>query len=169
MDSINEGWEVVRENPLKIRHSDGSFATGQAAKFILETLRNREGFQEQYTKEHFIDIVEALHLDQTGLAETLSALRKVASGWSWAIEGRGAYAWDDDEYRKEFGYCLAEIDRVITDGLTRTRLAHAICCGQYGHLHRFRPEPHQLRIEFDKSYASLLCRILKKATVEGRI
>ena len=32
------GWTVECENPFEIRHEDGSFATGSAAKMVLECL-----------------------------------------------------------------------------------------------------------------------------------
>lgn len=32
------GWEVECESPLEIRHSDGSFASGQAALIVRESL-----------------------------------------------------------------------------------------------------------------------------------
>lgn len=32
------GWTVECESPLELRHEDGSFASGQAAIFILDNL-----------------------------------------------------------------------------------------------------------------------------------
>ena len=33
------GWEVECELPFEVRHVDGSFATGQAAKLVLDDLK----------------------------------------------------------------------------------------------------------------------------------
>lgn len=37
-----EGWTLECESPLEIRHEDGSFATGQAARAVIESLAHRE-------------------------------------------------------------------------------------------------------------------------------
>lgn len=34
------GWTIECESPFEIRHTDGSFATGQAARLVLEALMN---------------------------------------------------------------------------------------------------------------------------------
>ena len=33
------GWEVECESPFEVRHVDGSFATGLAARIVLERMR----------------------------------------------------------------------------------------------------------------------------------
>ena len=33
------GWTLECESPFEIRHEDGSFATGQAARIVMEHLR----------------------------------------------------------------------------------------------------------------------------------
>lgn len=35
------GWEVECESPFEIRHSDGSFATGQAAYMVFDTIESQ--------------------------------------------------------------------------------------------------------------------------------
>lgn len=36
------GWTLECESPFEIRHEDGSFATGQAARLVMERLREQE-------------------------------------------------------------------------------------------------------------------------------
>jgi hypothetical protein len=36
------GWEIECKSPLEIRHEDGSFATGQAAQIILNSMDDAE-------------------------------------------------------------------------------------------------------------------------------
>jgi len=36
------GWTVECESPFEIRHEDGSFASGQAARLVTECLREQE-------------------------------------------------------------------------------------------------------------------------------
>ena len=38
----SNGWEIECESPLEIRHADSSFATGQAAKLILQTIKRND-------------------------------------------------------------------------------------------------------------------------------
>lgn len=40
------GWTVECESPFEIRHQDGSFATGQAAKAVLAQLKEEKGWKE---------------------------------------------------------------------------------------------------------------------------
>jgi hypothetical protein len=45
-----EGWEVECELPFEIRHTDGSFATGQAADIVLEYLKDEHANQNTTRK-----------------------------------------------------------------------------------------------------------------------
>ena len=40
------GWTVECESPFEIRHTDGSFATGQAAKAVLDGLMAESDFRD---------------------------------------------------------------------------------------------------------------------------
>lgn len=37
----DDGWVVECESPFELRHSDGSFATGQAAYIVLNSLKDK--------------------------------------------------------------------------------------------------------------------------------
>lgn len=72
-----------------------------------------------------------LHRDRVGLAEALAKVREEVRSRIWVVEGRGAYRWDDDRYRKEAGYALNAIDKIAHDALVASgTLAHAECCGR---------------------------------------
>ncbi len=34
------GWSIECESPLEVSHTDGSFASGQAVKYLIDGLRN---------------------------------------------------------------------------------------------------------------------------------
>jgi uncharacterized coiled-coil DUF342 family protein len=51
--------------------------------------------------------------DRTTIAGALGNARRVIASYAWASEGRGPYYYDDDEYQREFGRCLDEINNAI--------------------------------------------------------
>lgn len=52
--------------------------------------------------------------DRSKVAEILSELNTILGGCAWlAGPSRGPYAWDDQEYQKEFGNALHRITKVI--------------------------------------------------------
>ena len=61
------------------------------------------------------ELKQALKDDESDLWRVTNAVKKAIKGRSWMLEGRGCYAYDDDEYRKEFGYAFDEILDVIKD------------------------------------------------------
>ena len=76
-----------------------------------------------------------IHRDQTGLAAALCDVVKEASARLWVVDGRGAYAWDDDRYRQETGLALRAVIEIAKRAL-----------GESGALadsafHPERPEP----------------------------
>ena len=127
-----------------------------------------EIFEEVYTKDHFIEVLEALHHDQTGLAEALVEIRKIANGWAWAAECRGSYEWDDDRYQQEFGACLDAILGRIDKALSKTSQAHQVCCGTYRNVGFREKTSVQLRFDFsNRDYADFVEHMIKLATIEG--
>jgi hypothetical protein len=42
----DNGWEIECEHPFEIRHEDGSFATMQAAKIVLDDLKASEAMND---------------------------------------------------------------------------------------------------------------------------
>jgi len=59
------------------------------------------------------ELKEALKADASDLWDVTNAIRKVIKSYEWIQEGRGSYAWDDDEYRKEAGRAFDEILNLI--------------------------------------------------------
>jgi hypothetical protein len=45
-----------------------------------------------------------------------NVIRKIRS-YSWILDGRGNYEWDDDDYRKEAGYAFGEVIAIAQDGI----------------------------------------------------
>jgi hypothetical protein len=78
--------------------------------------------------DHLLDV---LHRDRSGLATALAAVVREAEGYEWVTQGRGPYAWDDDEYRKEMGRMLDGVLGIARQALTDSGdLAHRECCGR---------------------------------------
>jgi hypothetical protein len=124
--------------------------------------------EELFTKQHFIEVLEALHRDQTGLANALADVKRLAQSWTWAVESRGSYEWDDDEYQKEFGRCLDAIIQKCDNAMHQTSKAHQVCCGKYGHVHTLPNEPVQRMLPFMKeNYEDFANRLMMAATVFG--
>jgi hypothetical protein len=50
-----------------------------------------------------------INRDRTGLAKAIDDMVHEATGRLWITEGRGAYEWDDEEYRRETGHALRAV------------------------------------------------------------
>ena len=127
-----------------------------------------ELFDEHFSRAHFVEVLEALHRDQTGLAQALLDVKKIANSYAWAAESRGSYAWDDDDYQKEFGACLDDIIGKIDQSLAKSSRAHQICCGMYRNVGLYKKEDVQLSFDFgDDNYEDFVERMIKLSTIEG--
>jgi len=74
-------------------------------------------------------LLNALHVDQTGLAGALAEVVRTCNGYSWIADGRGPYASNDERYREETGTCLNEIKSLAVRALRESgKLAHHFCC-----------------------------------------
>lgn len=62
----------------------------------------------------------ALDRDQTGLAHALARVVSTAKGYFWITEGRGSYAWNDDQYREETARALGAIMATAAEALGRS-------------------------------------------------
>lgn len=51
--------------------------------------------------------------DRTAYAISAENLRKWSARWRGMATSRGSYAWDDDDYFKEFGRCLDEGEKIV--------------------------------------------------------
>jgi hypothetical protein len=124
----------------------------------------------ELSEAHFVEVLEALHRDQTGLADALLAVRKLALSRSWIVEGRGSYEWDDDRYQEEFGAFLTEIVEEIDKALHKSSRAHQICCGTYRHLAIHDKGPVQMRLNFGmaayEDYADFVEHVIKVSSLE---
>lgn len=63
---------------------------------------------------------EAIDRDRTGLAGTLNEIRATINGYSWLLNSRGPYAWDDRRYRDEAGKCMREVLAMALRGLNES-------------------------------------------------
>lgn len=52
----------------------------------------------------------ANELDRTRVARALTSLNATIKSRMWALEGRGPYEWDDDDYRAEFSIWVEEVE-----------------------------------------------------------
>lgn len=59
----------------------------------------RERDEARATNKRLSAIIEA---ERAQVAERIEVARKAITSREWLCEGRGPYAWDDDDYRREF-------------------------------------------------------------------
>lgn len=57
---------------------------------------------------------DALH-EREVLIKAFSEVTKEFEGIGWIMDGRGCYAFDDQEYRKEVGYLYEAFERIKLD------------------------------------------------------
>ena len=124
-------------------------------------------FEEEFSKDHFIEVLEALHIDQTGLAQAMYEIEASIQRWTWATESRGCYEWDDDEFYKEFANCLGILSEQVATALRKTNKAHQLCCNKYRHVHRLDPEPVQMELDLGVEYSTFVEGLLNLTTIEG--
>jgi hypothetical protein len=108
-------------------------------------------YEELITKDHFVEVLSALHQDQTGLLKALYEVKKTMAQWEWIYDGsRGSYEWDDEKFYFEFAACLDAVYDVVENALERRTTAHKICCGKYGHLAVHEKVPIQMEFNFGR-------------------
>jgi hypothetical protein len=122
---------------------------------------------EQFDKEHFIEVLEALHRDQTGLAAALNRVKDLIDSYDWIAESRGSYEWDDVEYMEEVGRCFDAIRAEIDYSLSHSGKAHQICCGKYRHVARHDKVPLQRRLRMGQFYNEVTDELMDLALIEG--
>lgn len=122
-----------------------------------------------YTEDHFIEVLEALHTDQTGLFEALVDVERIVNSFSWLAEGaRGSYEWDDDRYYQEIGHCFDEIRDRIFRAKTASSSAHQICCHRYRHVRFGDRTGVQLKFHYGfPNQAEFVEDVMKFASIEG--
>jgi hypothetical protein len=59
--------------------------------------------------------------EEVRLRNYLERIKEEATTRWWIMEGRGSYAWNDDDYRKEAGWALGVIERLAEEALTTPR------------------------------------------------
>ena len=124
---------------------------------------------ETFDKEHFVELLEALHKDQSGLESALLRVRHIIDGYDWLAEGgRGSHEYDSDDYYKEIGRCFEAIKEEIDVSIRKSRdFAHQICCGKYRHVGRHPKFPTQRRIRMGQLYNDFADTVLDLALIEG--
>lgn len=59
-----DGWVIECESPLEIRHTDGSFATGQAARLVLDGLKIKPQLNGEEQEIEIPQVKELQDLDK---------------------------------------------------------------------------------------------------------
>lgn len=94
-----EGWEVECEHPLELRHEDGSFASGQAARLVIEYLQESNEFSP-------ISTHKKLKLLQSELCEINELVQRLIQR---CIEGsKNLSEGDDSLWEAAFGLIFSE-------------------------------------------------------------
>lgn len=78
----------------------------------------RNGEREARIKQ----LEDAIRTEQTGLAQALSDILQTVDGYSWVTEGRGPYAYNDDEYKAEMGRMLEAVKNIAKPALNKAGL-----------------------------------------------
>ncbi len=90
---------------------------------------SQQGEEELRLLTEIDRLKDTLHMDQTGLAAGLAKINKIVDGYHWVTEGRGPYAYNDDEYRAEIRWMLDNVRQAATEALSTSRtIAHNVCC-----------------------------------------
>lgn len=63
---------------------------------------------------------DALH-EREVLIKAFSEVTQEFEGRGWIMDGRGCYAFDDQEYRKEVGYLFEAFERIKLDMWSKTK------------------------------------------------
>lgn len=96
-----QGWVVECESPLEIRHSDGSFATRNAARTIVDSILS-EGAEESTLLDHLA--ARPLGIDEsTLLADLLECIKYVARRVSCTQASISAQG-DDDAGKRDMAW-----------------------------------------------------------------
>jgi len=128
-------------------------------------------FSEAFSRDHFVEVLDALHYNERSLSRVLRDIRTILRGYDWATESRGPYAYDDDGYMREFGNCIDAIDEKITKALdvAQQSEAHNLCCNTYAHIRGGDTVSVQLKFEFEEvDYIDFVEHMVKMVTIEGR-
>lgn len=123
-----------------------------------------------FDKAHFVEVLEALHTDQTGFSQTLNAVLDVLTAYSWLADGgRGSHEWDDDDYYNEIGRCFDDISAVCEAALSKSVQAHQTCCNKYRHVGPFPRNTVQRRLRLGQMYPQFADELMDLALIEGEI
>jgi hypothetical protein len=125
--------------------------------------------QDEFSSDHFIEILEALHNNQKLLVKILTDLDRISERWAWIWQeqGRGSYEWDDSEFYSEFTDYAETINARIAKAFEETNRAHEFCCGRYRHLSSSDRTSVQMRLNFGyEDYADFVEEVMKVAALE---
>lgn len=134
------------------------------------------------------DAEAANERDRTQLHRIVHAIDEEITGRMWLIEGRGSYEWDDDTYRKEFGWAVHALQekleplRKITGDLTNCPQTEAgkqkalqqlavagltIRCKSCGGTQIYKREGKEIIVFHDCCTSEHVRKMLATAKVEG--
>ena len=75
-------------------------------KEVREDLKEAEELPREDTS---YDVVQGLQAESDALFDIINEIKKELDARWWIFEGRGSYAWDDDQYRRETGWSFNAI------------------------------------------------------------
>lgn len=87
---------------------EGEFTDGRFARLSAPALPVEGGWTDESTR-----LSAVIDRDRYVVAIGLEAIRKAIGGHTWLLEGRGPYAWDDDDYRREFSTAIAAVEAAL--------------------------------------------------------
>ena len=73
---------------------------------VREDLKEVENPSKEDTS---YNIVQGLQAESDALFDIINEIKKELDARGWIFEGRGSYAWDDDQYRRETGWSFNAI------------------------------------------------------------
>jgi hypothetical protein len=115
-----------------------------------------------------IEVLEALHWDQTGITASLNRVLDIINGYDWLADGdRGSHTYDDDSYYEEIGQCFDAIKEEIETSLHTSGQSHQLCCGKYRSIGRHPKVPLQRRLRMGQLYNEFADNLIDLALIEG--
>jgi len=74
-----DGWVVECESPFEIRHEDGDFATGQAARMVVNQLREDKEAEDRSEVFSYLPLSEDLENEVTEFLKRASDIAKIVA------------------------------------------------------------------------------------------
>jgi hypothetical protein len=60
-----------------------------------------------------VDLQAIIEHDRAQVAAGVTAIQKILKNYSWLMDGRGSYEWDDDRWHSEFRFAVENIEKEL--------------------------------------------------------